>query len=59
MPSSEPRLRWHSSMIVTMYSAGASTVARTTGSKIWAIYPSGNSLGWVTVSSSPDSRTTR
>ena len=32
MPPSVPRLRWHSSMIAPMYSAGASTVARTTGS---------------------------
>ena len=59
MPSSVPRLPWHSSMIVPMYSAGASTVARTTGSKIWATLPSGNSLGLVTVISSPDSWTTR
>ena len=59
MPSSTPRLPWHSSMIVPMYSFGASTVARTTGSNIWPALPSGNSLGLVTISSLPVSVTTR
>ena len=60
-------------MIVPMYSEGASTVARTTGSKTFAILPPdgcregtadpgvplGKSLGLVTCSSAPDSMTTR
>ncbi len=59
MPRSVPRRCWHSSMIAPMNSVGASTVARTTGSKTSLILPSGNSLGLVTVTSLPSSRTTR
>ena len=59
MPSRVPRRLWQRSMIAPMYSLGARTVARTTGSWTSAILPSGNSLGLVTMRSEPSSMTTR
>ena len=46
-------------MIAPMYSLGASTVARTTGSWTSLTLPPGNSLGLVTTTSVPSSMTTR
>lgn len=46
-------------MIAPMNSAGASTVAFTTGSKIWPIFPAGNSDRLVTTCSLPSSMITR
>ena len=58
MPRRVPRRCWHSSMIAPMNSLGARIVARTTGSLIEPILPSGNSLGLVTVMTRLSSRVT-
>ncbi len=55
MPPSCPRRFWHSSMIAPMNSDGARIVTFTTGSKIRATLPVGQSDGLVTVSSLPPS----
>ena len=55
MPPSCPRRLWHSSMIAPMNSDGARIVTFTTGSKICATLPVGQSDGLVTVSSLPSS----
>ena len=55
MPPSWPRRLWHSSMIAPMNSDGARIVTLTTGSKICATLPVGQSDGLVTVISVPSS----
>ncbi len=58
MPRSAPRLPWHNSMIAPMNSLGARIVARTTGSRTSEIFPSGYSLGFVTVTTRRSSNVT-